>query len=139
MLSFFFFQAEDGIRDIGVTGVQTCALPICHSFRENWHKNDQITQQYIKDQRHKLFNSWITYTFPPNIHYLQKNIKDQRYTLFNCWITYSFPPNIHYLQQYIKDQRYTLFNCWITYSFPPNIHYLQRQNHPWVTKTTKQI
>ena len=23
-----FFQAEDGIRDIGVTGVQTCALPI---------------------------------------------------------------------------------------------------------------
>src|SRR3712207_7668500 len=40
----FFFQAEDGIRDIGVTGVQTCALPIltirvwpsgwvCHAVR----------------------------------------------------------------------------------------------------------
>src|SRR3712207_954325 len=29
---FFFFQAEDGIRDIGVTGVQTCALPICAKF-----------------------------------------------------------------------------------------------------------
>src|SRR3712207_8398204 len=27
---FFFFQAEDGIRDIGVTGVQTCALPILY-------------------------------------------------------------------------------------------------------------
>src|SRR3712207_9296737 len=27
--SVYFFQAEDGIRDIGVTGVQTCALPIC--------------------------------------------------------------------------------------------------------------
>ena len=26
---FFFFQAEDGIRDDLVTGVQTCALPIC--------------------------------------------------------------------------------------------------------------
>src|SRR5438093_13438082 len=26
---FFFFQAEDGIRDWSVTGVQTCALPIC--------------------------------------------------------------------------------------------------------------
>src|SRR2546425_12922780 len=26
---FFFFQAEDGIRDKLVTGVQTCALPIC--------------------------------------------------------------------------------------------------------------
>src|SRR5690349_24126054 len=28
---FFFFQAEDGIRDLYVTGVQTCALPICRS------------------------------------------------------------------------------------------------------------
>src|SRR3712207_7206529 len=29
----FFFQAEDGIRDIGVTGVQTCALPIYRRAR----------------------------------------------------------------------------------------------------------
>src|SRR5207245_7053077 len=28
----FFFQAEDGIRDATVTGVQTCALPICGDF-----------------------------------------------------------------------------------------------------------
>src|SRR2546427_2187636 len=28
LVSFFFFQAEDGIRDLTVTGVQTCALPI---------------------------------------------------------------------------------------------------------------
>src|SRR5256885_7191285 len=27
----FFFQAEDGIRDYKVTGVQTCALPICRA------------------------------------------------------------------------------------------------------------
>src|SRR5438876_4977199 len=35
---FFFFQAEDGIRDGRVTGVQTCALPICHGeySRENF-------------------------------------------------------------------------------------------------------
>src|SRR5690606_40357723 len=30
---FFFFQAEDGIRDFHVTGVQTCALPICRAGR----------------------------------------------------------------------------------------------------------
>src|SRR5947208_12656634 len=30
---FFFFQAEDGIRDDLVTGVQTCALPICPRYR----------------------------------------------------------------------------------------------------------
>src|SRR5437762_10993712 len=29
---FFFFQAEDGIRDTSVTGVQTCALPISLQF-----------------------------------------------------------------------------------------------------------
>src|SRR3989454_4616266 len=28
-MTFFIFQAEDGIRDYKVTGVQTCALPIC--------------------------------------------------------------------------------------------------------------
>src|SRR3989449_6236883 len=31
---FFFFQAEDGIRDVAVTGVQTCALPISHYVRK---------------------------------------------------------------------------------------------------------
>ena len=30
MVAVFFFQAEDGIRDVAVTGVQTCALPICY-------------------------------------------------------------------------------------------------------------
>src|SRR6266436_8628499 len=34
MLLFFFFQAEDGIRDVAVTGVQTCALPISSSTRQ---------------------------------------------------------------------------------------------------------
>src|SRR2546429_2374258 len=32
---FFFFQAEDGIRDVAVTGVQTCALPIL-ATRVRW-------------------------------------------------------------------------------------------------------
>src|SRR2546422_10330358 len=31
---FFFFQAEDGIRDVAVTGVQTCALPIYEKAAE---------------------------------------------------------------------------------------------------------
>src|SRR5258708_28418370 len=33
VLAVFFFQAEDGIRDDLVTGVQTCALPICSRAR----------------------------------------------------------------------------------------------------------
>src|SRR6266850_130852 len=39
----FFFQAEDGIRDYKVTGVQTCALPI--SFGGDWfHTKDAAVQ-----------------------------------------------------------------------------------------------
>src|SRR2546426_9081612 len=38
---FFFFQAEDGIRDYKVTGVQTCALPICpHGLELGGHGPD---------------------------------------------------------------------------------------------------
>ena len=33
VICFFFFQAEDGIRDWSVTGVQTCALPIYRQHR----------------------------------------------------------------------------------------------------------
>src|SRR2546430_10011700 len=50
-MSFFFFQAEDGIRDLTVTGVQTCALPICDQIialdgrpTEGW-KNDQAVKE----------------------------------------------------------------------------------------------
>src|SRR2546429_9522188 len=35
----FFFQAEDGIRDVAVTGVQTCALPISEAIRRHTGKN----------------------------------------------------------------------------------------------------
>src|SRR2546425_3332003 len=35
---FFFFQAEDGIRDKLVTGVQTCALPISPPRRTTWRR-----------------------------------------------------------------------------------------------------
>src|SRR3712207_2857109 len=37
----FFFQAEDGIRDIGVTGVQTCALPIFY-LRDVWPSPQEV-------------------------------------------------------------------------------------------------
>src|SRR3712207_9046048 len=42
MFYFFFFQAEDGIRDIGVTGVQTCALPIFHERAEMDERATQL-------------------------------------------------------------------------------------------------
>src|SRR2546422_1287297 len=47
-LLFFFFQAEDGIRDVAVTGVQTCALPIWRTVGMALTKEGKTTliQQY---------------------------------------------------------------------------------------------
>src|SRR3989440_3700491 len=43
---FFFFQAEDGIRDLIVTGVQTCALPICIDWDEaKWTESRYPTRE----------------------------------------------------------------------------------------------
>src|SRR3712207_6911722 len=46
---FFFFQAEDGIRDIGVTGVQTCALPICLGDREVGDALERVAPVVLAD------------------------------------------------------------------------------------------
>src|SRR2546430_6087971 len=57
VLIFFFFQAEDGIRDLTVTGVQTCALPISSASgrtelvgRVNENR-DSTGRRLIKDAR----------------------------------------------------------------------------------------
>ena len=39
MFVYFFFQAEDGIRDYDVTGVQTCALPIYNPYVRYRHED----------------------------------------------------------------------------------------------------
>src|SRR2546422_8293054 len=40
---FFFFQAEDGIRDVAVTGVQTCALPIWIAAMTAFNADDRYS------------------------------------------------------------------------------------------------
>src|SRR5690349_23358144 len=47
---FFFFQAEDGIRDLYVTGVQTCALPICPGARIKERRAGEVRAEAL-DQR----------------------------------------------------------------------------------------
>ena len=44
-ICFFFFQAEDGIRDYKVTGVQTCALPICRNENRGSIKSGVLPQR----------------------------------------------------------------------------------------------
>src|SRR2546430_8560588 len=53
---FFFFQAEDGIRDLTVTGVQTCALPISGSdYIFAWSDNEAMGLRiFVVNQRDRL-------------------------------------------------------------------------------------
>ena len=51
-VDFFFFQAEDGIRDWSVTGVQTCALPIWRSACERTC-DKCATQETTKKEKEK--------------------------------------------------------------------------------------
>src|SRR6266568_494483 len=52
-MMFFFFQAEDGIRDGTVTGVQTCALPICRRSRRG------LWRRWLSRRRHRRrFPRW---------------------------------------------------------------------------------
>src|SRR3989441_12576622 len=48
---FFFFQAEDGIRDKLVTGVQTCALPISHFARMFRKSTGEAPHPFVLRQR----------------------------------------------------------------------------------------
>src|SRR5260370_19573766 len=58
---FFFFKAEDGIRDSSVTGVQTCALPICHCHhqwiqmyaRTHEFRIKQVQRQDMEQHNHR--------------------------------------------------------------------------------------
>src|SRR5207249_6245483 len=50
---FFFFQAEDGIRDRNVTGVQTCALPILQDALDALGPLDAVVMAPLADPAHQ--------------------------------------------------------------------------------------
>ena len=54
-LFFFFFQAEDGIRDWSVTGVQTCALPISKVALDLMLGNQPHEVIYLKEYQNLLY------------------------------------------------------------------------------------
>src|SRR5256886_12831606 len=53
--SFFFFQAEDGIRDLTVTGVQTCALPIYDGFQGACQGSTVFSRGRHREFLHDIF------------------------------------------------------------------------------------
>src|SRR5690554_7252183 len=57
----FFFQAEDGIRDADVTGVQTCALPIWLEYGRHKYRADQCLAYAKCLQNRVLFSHSALY------------------------------------------------------------------------------
>src|SRR5260370_41797873 len=56
---FFFFQAEDGIRDSSVTGVQTCALPIsCRSAQGRAGSAEHQAERHGAGDRAEATGKW---------------------------------------------------------------------------------
>jgi len=53
---FFFFQAEDGIRDRDVTGVQTCALPISSNASNASFNASSLVMSYSKQPKIPMTN-----------------------------------------------------------------------------------
>src|SRR2546430_12577950 len=65
-LFFFFFQAEDGIRDLTVTGVQTCALPI-YSLIVSGRRENQWSghmRHYVSFNRFLLVGAALLFVTP---------------------------------------------------------------------------
>src|SRR2546429_3359827 len=54
LVIIFFFQAEDGIRDVAVTGVQTCALPISAIRELGLFKRLQPENLYQGPNNHRM-------------------------------------------------------------------------------------
>src|SRR5690554_1381543 len=73
-LFFFFFQAEDGIRDADVTGVQTCALPICAV--QFGHEQMQVAIQAIKSLAEEAGKPPIEWTKPEPDEALARSVEE---------------------------------------------------------------
>src|SRR5690606_16978189 len=76
----FFFQAEDGIRDFHVTGVQTCALPI--SYRQNYLSRKIGTCKFVGSK----LNTYMVYRKGPAVLIISPSFLKRKKIVY-CKIT----------------------------------------------------
>src|SRR2546430_9707917 len=85
MLLFFFFQAEDGIRDLTVTGVQTCAFRsphhVCPQIRDYHHHNYTAQEQRVPQRpRRKVCDPNKHGKYPSPGRQREKNKRSEEHT-----------------------------------------------------------
>src|SRR5256885_6883612 len=71
ILCSFFFQAEDGIRDYKVTGVQTCALPILEPFP--YTDPQRLMSVQIHDTERNEPGGRAAFSGPEFLDYIEQN------------------------------------------------------------------
>src|SRR5690606_19122806 len=76
---FFFFQAEDGIRDFHVTGVQASALPISASRQAYWHRRILSILSLLPRAIPKLHFIWAELPIWINSFLSQQNAQSKRW------------------------------------------------------------
>src|SRR5699024_11612881 len=75
---FFLFQAEDGIRDRNVTGVQTCALPICLKNMSEAERQNYLATEEAQRAVHILLVSNVAQSyFNQQLAYAQLQIAEE--------------------------------------------------------------
>src|SRR5688500_19108231 len=97
MTLFFFFQAEDGIRDYKVTGVQTCALPIFRRFKTG--TTPRVKLSTLELNRTELLDS------EPEagpLSFLHDQTFPQR-DLLPCWKTHTSPATHEVIQSHLHE------------------------------------
>src|SRR5256885_8508402 len=81
---FFFFQAEDGIRDYKVTGVQTCALPIFANFHVNWISPVKIRQMIFAGSKKSVIFNELNTTEPVKVYDRGINLNEAKIGRASC-------------------------------------------------------
>src|SRR5699024_11441452 len=81
----FFFQAEDGIRDRNVTGVQTCALPIWTLAITNYGEMDVSIIDQLPAGRKPIQTKWLqSNQHAAAIHFLREQLKQGEIGRASC-------------------------------------------------------
>src|SRR2546430_11584267 len=112
---FFFFQAEDGIRDLTVTGVQTCALPIFGTDDEAYRKLKEriLGKRILFTDRTDLSDEQIIFGYRGQ-HHIERAFRDMKDPYCIC-----FSPPRHWTDQMLRVHA---FSCVLAVTLASLLH-----------------
>src|SRR5690606_41051736 len=111
---FFFFQAEDGIRDFHVTGVQTCALPIYFDIPDDERVWVSIEDAELQMKSSKDASTDIIFADMYDAYHMSP-MQGQKQFVQECWRTLSKSGWLVINYHRLPDPNSPFFDCLIAY------------------------